>query len=84
MMSLRNGVWTSFPNDDQIRREANRVYWKFVCPRCGGAASGQHIGDSEFHINRVHCVTCGWEWIDPNLSTENKLKHTGQTTLEDE
>ena len=67
-MSLRNGNWTSFPNDAQIRREANREYWKFKCPVCGEGATGQFVGDIAKHrycVNYVHCHMCGWEWKDP-------------------
>ena len=77
-MSLRDGKWTSYPNDEQIRREANREYWKFVCPKCGVGATGQlNAGDKRWHlepkdgkyihpsINHVWCHMCGWDWKDP-------------------
>ena len=76
-MSLRNGKWTSYPNDEQIRREANSEYWKFICPKCGSGAGGSKPGKrisihEEFNkkcgwypITRIKCGMCGWEWFDP-------------------
>ena len=77
-MSLRKGKWSSYPNDEQIRKVANEEYWRFICPECGAGASGTISGHEWKYrearskgnyqypfINHVYCVMCGWEWYDP-------------------
>jgi len=82
-MSIRNGKWTSIPNDEQIRREANREYWKFRCPMCGNGCGGMmndSCKDGNLYVTDISCNSCEWHWFDPIHHPKQKQI---QTTLEE-
>ena len=75
-MSIRKGKWTSYPNDEQIRREANREYWKFICPECdSGGTCGHVVGGKTVCVK---CYSCGWEWNDPLANIQTTLQEFSQ------
>ena len=61
MMAVRQGSWTSYPTDEQIRNQVRREYWNFPCPKCPNGGSCYGIGCPAHYIK---CLDCGWEWYD--------------------